>query len=264
MTQTGRIYSITCKVNGKRYIGQTIKNVAERWKNHLQESNAKEHRPLYRAIKKYGQGMFVVRIIEDDIPINKLSEREVYWIEQFDTYNNGFNLTTGGEESKAIHQDVKDKISTTMQGVVKSDEHVSQMRETLRERYKNKPCFEKNGNGKHHLCKVRGTHTTTGEVVEFNSLKEACEKLSLKNGNLSRGIKKGYTVGGYKWEKLEDKTVNYRIYGKRILDGKIIHHFNSVREAGRVLGTGSDSGVAKALKNPSRYSWKGCRWYREK
>ena len=205
--------------------------------------------------------MFVIRIIEDDIPYNKLSERETYWIEQFDSYNNGYNLTTGGEQSKTIHQDVKDKISETMSGVVKSEEHVERMRATLRKKYKTQPAFVKNGDGKHHLCKVRGTHIQTGEVVEFNSFTEACEKLSIKMSNLSRGIKKGYMVGGYKWEKIEKKTVNHRIYGKRILDGKIIHNFNSVREAGRVLGTGADSGVRKALKNPSRYSWKGCRWY---
>ena len=259
--QTGTIYSIVCKVNGKRYIGQTIKSVSERWRLHLQESRTKSHRPLYRAIAKYGQGMFTVREIESDIPIDKLSEREIHWIEQFDTFNNGYNLTTGGEQSKTIREDVKDKISTTMQGVVKTEEHISKIRETLKQRYKNKPAFIKLGDGKHHRTKVRGTHITTGEIVEYDSLKDAANSLSLKAGNLSRGIKKGYIVGDYRWEKLENKTINHPIYGKRILDGKIIHQFKSAREAGRVLGTGSDSGIRKALKNPSRYSWKGCRWY---
>ena len=263
MSATGRIYSITCKVNGKRYIGQTINEVSKRWKAHLQESKTKEHRPLYRAIKKYGQGMFVIRIIEDDIPISLLSERECYWIEQFDSYNEGYNLTTGGEQSKTIHQEVKDKISETMSGRVVSEEQTNKMRASLKQRAKCQDAFTKRGDGKHHRCKIRGTHTTTGEVVEFNSLKEAANSLSLKVGNLSRGINKGYLVGGYKWEKLENKTINQRIYGKRILDGKVIHHFNSLREAGRVLGSGGDSGVRKALKNPSRYSWKGCRWYKE-
>ena len=202
--------------------------------------------------------MFTVRELESNIPAEQLSEREIYWIDQFDTFNNGYNLTTGGEQAKEISEEVRNRISTTMQGLIRSDEQIEKTRNSLRERNHK---FSVSGDGKHHRTKVRGTHVKTGEIVEFNSLTDACKKLSLKNGNLSRGIKKGYIVGDYKWEKLENKTINYPIYGKRILDGKIIHHFNSAREAGKVLGTGGSSGVTKALKNPSRYSWKGCRWY---
>lgn len=204
--------------------------------------------------------MFVIRVIEEDIPIDKLSERECYWIEQFDTYKNGYNATTGGEESKTIREDVKQKISSTMQGKIKSDDHIENIRATLKQK---KDPFKIRGNGKHFRCKVKGTNPNTGEIVEFNSLTDACNELHLKNGNLSRGIKNGYLVGGYKWEKLDNKTHNQPIYGKRILDGKIVYHFRSAREAGKVLGTGGDAGVRKALKNPSRYSWKGCRWYHE-
>ena len=261
---TGTIYSIVCKVNGKRYIGQTIKELGERWRGHIQESKTKSHRPLYRAIKKYGQGMFTIRALETDIPAQQLSEREIYWIDQFDTFNNGYNLTTGGEQSKAIHEDVKEKISSTMQGKMKSSEHCAAISNALREKYKGNPFGDKTGDGKHHRTKVRGKHVKTGEIVEFDSIRDACRELSMKNGNLSRGIKKGYIVGGYRWEKLENKSHKYAIYGKRILDGQIIHHFDSVREAGRVLGNGAAAGVTKALKNPSRYSWKGCRWYYQK
>ena len=99
MERTGCIYSILCKVNGKRYIGQTINGTAERWRAHLQEAKQHSHRPLYRAINKYGAGMFVIREIESDIPYSQLSEREEHWIKEFDTYNEGYNLTTGGEQS---------------------------------------------------------------------------------------------------------------------------------------------------------------------
>ena len=96
MRDKGIIYSILNKVNGKRYIGQTQQDLSKRWGQHIQESKTFSDRPLYRAISKYGVGMFTVRIIEEDIPIDKLSQRESYWIEQFDTYKNGYNATTGG------------------------------------------------------------------------------------------------------------------------------------------------------------------------
>lgn len=254
----GIIYSIVCKVNGKRYIGQTINELGVRWKHHITESKSKSHRPLYRAISKYGPGMFTVRVLEDNIEYENLSERERHWIEQFDTFNNGYNLTTGGEQSKTIHQDVKDKISTTMQGKEKSAEHISKMRESLK---RNNVGFTVNGDGKHLRRKIRRIDPNTGEVVIYESSTDACNEMGIKSSNLSRGIKKGYLVGGYKWEKVDKKSINQPIYGKRILDGQIIHHFDSIREAGRVLGSGHGSGIRKALKNPSRYSWKGCRWY---
>jgi len=260
MKTTGIIYSILNKVNGHRYIGQTQQDLSKRWGQHIQESKTYSDRPLYRAINKYGIGMFVIRVIEEDIPIDKLAEREIYWIEQFDTYNKGYNATTGGEESKTIREDVKQKISSTMQGVPKSDNHIANMRATLKER---KNDFKIRGDGKHLRCKVRATHIKTGEVLEFNAIRDAGEKLNIPNGNITRAIQKGFTAGGYKWEKLENKTINQPIYGKRILDGQIVYNFRSAREAGRVLGTGGDAGVRKALKNPSRYSWKGCRWYYE-
>ena len=202
--------------------------------------------------------MFTVRELETNIPAEQLSEREIYWIDQFDTFNNGYNLTTGGEQGSTIREDVKQSISATMQGLIRSEEQIKKTRETFK---KNNIGFSVRGDGTHSKRRVKGTNVNTGEVVIFESLKAACEKLSLKNGNLSRGIKNGYVVGGYKWERIDDKPKSFKIYGKRILDGKIIHHFDSVREAGRVLGTGGASGVTKALKNPSRYSWKGCRWY---
>jgi len=257
----GRIYSIVCKVNGKRYIGQTIRDVAERWQGHLKESRTQSHRPLYRAINKYGPGMFTIRVLEDNIEYDNLSDREIYWIEQFDTFNNGYNLTTGGEQSYSLREDVKEKIASTVRGVVKSDEHISAIRNGLRERYKHQRAFKVQGDGKHARRKIKGTHIETGEEIVFDSLTDACNKLGLKNGNLSRGIKEGWRVGDYRWERLDDKPIKNAIYGKRILDGKIIHHFDSEREAGRMLGSGDASGVRKSLKNPSRYSWKGCRWY---
>jgi len=259
MKTTGIIYSILNKVNKHRYIGQTQQDLSKRWGQHIQESKTYIDRPLYRALNKYGIGMFVIRVIEEDIPIDKLSEREIYWIEQFDTYNKGYNATTGGEGG-TIREDVRERISTTMQGSIKSDEHIKNIRATLKQKDNH---FKIRGDGKHLRCKVRGTHHKTGEVVEFDSLTDACNQLHLKNGNLSRGIRNGYLVGGYKWEKLENKTINQPIYGKRILDGQIVYHFRSAKEAGRLLGTGGDAGVRKALKTPSRYSWKGCRWYYE-
>jgi len=264
MKERGTIYSALCKVNNKRYIGQTVRNVSERWKEHIADSRNCPKTLLHKAIAKYGPSMFVVRIIEEDISINNLDEREKYWISEFDTFNNGYNLTDGGQGigQRDLSEESRDKIRQTHFGNLKSTECI----EKVRQAHKSSDNYPKNPEGGrlHAKQKVRGTHIQTGEIIEFDSIKEAADAIGIKYPNICACFRgRQHHAGNYKWEKLTNKKKSYAVYGKRILDGKIIHHFNSLREAARVLGSGDVSGVRKALKNPSRYSWKGCRWYYE-
>lgn len=94
----GYIYAITNKINGKQYVGKTTLTVADRWKQHIHDSKTRkgEIRPLYSAFKKYGIENFKIEELEkcsNDI----LSDREIYWIDKLDTYNNGYNATFGGD-----------------------------------------------------------------------------------------------------------------------------------------------------------------------
>lgn len=59
------------------------------------------HRPerstgLELAINKYGIEQFDFTIVEECLA-EELNEKEVYWIEFYDSYNNGYNLTKGGK-----------------------------------------------------------------------------------------------------------------------------------------------------------------------
>ena len=88
------VYKITNRINQKVYIGQTSFSVEKRWKEHVQDINKHLDRPLYRALSKYGIENFSVETIEEtDSP----NEREIYWIEYYQSYHNGYNATTGGE-----------------------------------------------------------------------------------------------------------------------------------------------------------------------
>lgn len=59
----GLIYKITNLINGKSYIGQTIKEVKYRWREHVNEANTRARFPLHKAIKKYGPENFNIEII---------------------------------------------------------------------------------------------------------------------------------------------------------------------------------------------------------
>lgn len=87
------IYKITNKINGKMYIGQSV-DIYDRWIKEKAPSAQKY--ALQRAFDKYGRENFNFEIIERLKP-DKLNEREIYWIAYYDTYNNGYNETLGGD-----------------------------------------------------------------------------------------------------------------------------------------------------------------------
>ena len=97
------IYKITNKINDKKYIGQTV-NYEERIRHHKQvpfRPNSKEkHKPLYKAIKKYGLDNFSFEIIDYADNMEELNEKEIYWINFYDSRvdnGGGYNLDLGGK-----------------------------------------------------------------------------------------------------------------------------------------------------------------------
>lgn len=87
---------------GKYYIGQTIDEVSRR-RNFLNSSNKYGGTKIDRARKKYGPENFeycVLMKVEGDNPEevkNYLNILEIYFIKQYDSINNGYNLTEGGD-----------------------------------------------------------------------------------------------------------------------------------------------------------------------
>ena len=86
------IYKITYKKDGRMYIGQSI-NLEHRLKEH---KNCEGDSYIHRAIKKYGIENFSFEIIEECEP-EELDKREIYWISFYDSFENGFNQTPGGQ-----------------------------------------------------------------------------------------------------------------------------------------------------------------------
>lgn len=95
----GFIYKITNTINSKSYIGQTTQNVKERFYQHCATkcSKAVSNMAIHRAIKKYGKSNFTVEVIEE-IDSANLNDRERYWIKYYNSYNNGYNSTKGGQD----------------------------------------------------------------------------------------------------------------------------------------------------------------------
>lgn len=100
------IYIIKNNLNGKCYIGQSIK-IRSRIKDHMRNAkNGKLDLPIYRAINKYGFHNFTIDILESFIPdadmtntdlIKQLDQLEIKYIEEYNAYTDGYNCTKGGD-----------------------------------------------------------------------------------------------------------------------------------------------------------------------
>ncbi len=125
----GFIYKIENTINHKIYIGQTIRSFEDRKKQHLQDSSRYDY-PLYLAFRKYGVENFewvIVEEVEDSI----LNEREQHWILFFDSMKNGYNCDEGGSIG-AWSEDIKKKISSSLQGHSVSDDTKRKMKDACR------------------------------------------------------------------------------------------------------------------------------------
>lgn len=86
------------------YIGQA-EDISKRW-GKKRISNYKGSPFIYSVLKKYGWDAFDHIILENDVPTEKLDEREIFWIAKYHTfigdleYKQGFNLTSGGNGSR--------------------------------------------------------------------------------------------------------------------------------------------------------------------
>lgn len=102
----GIIYIITNKVNGKVYIGQTRKALSERMRHHF--SKYETCTKLKKAIEQYGKDNFIYNVLKL-VPYSKLNDREAFYIERYNSIENGYNIKKGNSKFKGrkIHS-IKD------------------------------------------------------------------------------------------------------------------------------------------------------------
>ena len=124
------IYKITNKINGKSYIGQSV-FIERRWKDEKSAAfNSLDNEyncSRSKAFRKYGLDNFIFEVIEE-CDKNKLNEREIYWINYYNSYYDGYNETLGGENaiatSKITEEDL-DKIIQMLKENILSEQDIS-------------------------------------------------------------------------------------------------------------------------------------------
>ncbi len=116
------IYAYVKKSDNKVvYVGQTSnlkqRRYAHEKKDPYYEYQKEYNYPLSRGIRKYGADAYECIILEQNVPIEKLNEREIYWIKFYNTYEDpeGYNQTAGGEKYEIYTKFSKEVILTAKQ-----------------------------------------------------------------------------------------------------------------------------------------------------
>lgn len=116
------IYKFTNKINGQAYIGKTIRPLYVRYNEHRRDckkylkDDKNNNIPLYNAVGSYGGWHnFTLEIIEKDIPLEEIDKKEQYYISFYNTYNDGYNATLGGEGGRTSSKLNDDAVSSIIQ-----------------------------------------------------------------------------------------------------------------------------------------------------
>ncbi len=96
------IYKITNLINLKQYVGKTTRDDPfSRWREHVYMAHSGGDMVISRAIRKYGKDNFKFEVIqtieEGEDTEDIMNQREMFWIEELDTYTYGYNSSKGGE-----------------------------------------------------------------------------------------------------------------------------------------------------------------------
>lgn len=274
----GFIYLMTNKVNGLQYIGQTSLTIAARMAGHKHE--AKVCKPdvyFVRAMHKYGFENFDIKVLEE-CPDEELDNREIYWIEEYDTFlGPGYNSVRGGEGNKKFlntdilemwnaghtRKEIAEKLNCHPATVTNGLRALGILEEEIRKR------------GQSLICKKKEVlqYDLQGNLIsKFSCVDEAAEAIGHHPGTIRQVCNHhAHTAFGYIWcHSDEQKTIQQLIeeipISKRNrpvscydLNGNFIQNYSSCAEAGRKLNINSYNIEAAARKENlscNGYLWK--------
>lgn len=254
MEETWIIYCHTNKINNWKYIGQTKTSLNKRWRNGegYKPKGYINPKGFYQAILDYGWDNFTHEILEENLSISEVDEREKYWINYYHTWVDdplckGYNLKQGGQGS-LLDKKSRDKISNALKGHSVSQELKQKLSNSTKKLWEDleyrkniiKSIQERNKDSE-YIKKISNAHKG-----KFPSEKTK-QKMSLAQKNLSQEIKD-------KRIEAQKKKICKKV---QCIETNII--YNSVTEATKAVGLKSTSGLYPALKNKNRTA-KGYHW----
>jgi group I intron endonuclease len=211
------VYAHTNKLNGKKYIGITYRNVQDRWRN----GKGYKTGSFRNSINKYGWDGFNHEILETNLSEEQAKDREIFYIAKYKTRSRkfGYNIHVGGDIRKGYKhtQEAKERISLASKSIpikirkiarskqIITDEHKKHMSESRlgmkfsEEHLKNLSESHKGNEG---YWKGKSRPTETGvKIGEKNSKRVTCIETGIVYKSVTEASKDtGYNISSIsKW-----------------------------------------------------------------
>lgn len=228
----GYIYKITNLTNNLAYIGQTVRPYKERWAEHKRDRNKEPYCnwPLYRMLNKVGLENTKWEVIEE-VPNELLNEREKYWIAFYNTKDNGYNCTYGGDNgTRYNYEEVLNYwLKEANRSFTKTAEHYNTSKDYISDIIKSmgyeRRSWEEINQTDHDSLKrkVNQIDPETGKVLNsYDSITDAARAMGYARyaATISPCCKgKHATYLGYCWQYAEDigKPINLNKQQKYII-----------------------------------------------
>ncbi len=222
---------------GKIYIGQTIRPIEKRFKQHLKKGSGCA--AIYNAIQYHGWDNFEKDWYE--CPDEDLNFDEELLVREMGTLApDGYNLREGGGNTGKMSEDSKKKISEANKGKTHTEETKKKWSE-LRKGENNSMY------GKNH------TEETRKKIGEINLGKTHTEETKKKMSDAHRG-EKSYLFG----KTGEKHHMSKRVY-QYALNGTLIQSFGSGMEAARHLNRTNSSAISLCASGKQEKAY-GFKW----
>lgn len=174
------IYKITNLVNNKVYIGKTKcfhKRIYQYLYDIKHERTNHINAYLLNSIKKYGINNFDFSVIEFNDNLDNLSNRELYWIKQYNSINSlyGYNLRMDSSTQMYVHEETSKKISARLKEEWKSGVRKDHSKK-LKKSWENN--FERKQNQSKLLSQIKTKYTYI--LSQDNKKIEECNFKRLK------------------------------------------------------------------------------------
>jgi group I intron endonuclease len=119
----GHVYLVRCSATGKLYVGQTIRPLAVRFRQHGRLWRGKTS-ALGAAIRRYGPASFTIELLEECASREALDAAEAAWIDRLDCLApKGYSLRPGGGNRAPQSAESRLRQSETMRGRVLTPQH---------------------------------------------------------------------------------------------------------------------------------------------
>lgn len=202
------IYKVTNKINGKFYIGVTMRTLSYRQRDHLSESRRDNYscKKFHAALRKYGAKAFDWEVIDKAISFDEAMSKEVEWIAKLKPE---YNICRGGRGAPGA-----------MTGKTHSPETRARLREFGLARI---DTFKKYQHLGPDSQRKRVVCLNTGEV--FPSVNEASKKFKIDKTCIIETCLKTYSrkaAGGLVFRYFGDH-LGGKDEAKRIIEGLIVH-----------------------------------------